>query len=126
MLKKGLIFLLGLLLKILFFRIKKTEITLKMLNDFEQGFEDIRSWMDTVEANLQRPLTAQNANELRLHQQSITVSDLSDRENLENYFLNFSRWKSISKNIVPSSVVFLLSVIIYYLKLTFVHEISIP
>ena len=25
-----------------------------MLNDFEQGFESIRSWMDTVEGNLQR------------------------------------------------------------------------
>jgi hypothetical protein len=50
-----------------------------MLNDFEEGFENIRSWLDTTEANLQRPLTTKNANELRLHQQSITVSDLSKK-----------------------------------------------
>ncbi len=54
-----------------FCRIKKTEITLKMLNDFEEGFENIRSWMDTIEGNLQRPLST---NDLRLHQQSIAVS----------------------------------------------------
>jgi hypothetical protein len=66
------------------FRIKKTEITLKMLNDFEEGFENIRSWMDTTEANLQRPFNTQNTNELRLHQQSITVSDLSETESESN------------------------------------------
>jgi hypothetical protein len=42
-----------------------------MLNDFEEGFENIRSWMDTIEGNLQRPLST---NDLRLHQQSIAVS----------------------------------------------------
>jgi hypothetical protein len=31
----------------------KTEITLKMLNDFEEGFENnIQSWMDTIEGDL--------------------------------------------------------------------------
>jgi hypothetical protein len=59
-----------------FLRIKKAEITLKMLNDFEEGFENMRSWMDITEANLQRPMISQNTNELHLHQQSIAVSDL--------------------------------------------------
>ncbi|CAF4651168.1 unnamed protein product, partial [Rotaria sp. Silwood2] len=54
-------------------RIKKTEITYKMFNDFEQGFENIRSWMDTIEANLQRTLTTQTANEFHIHQQSIAT-----------------------------------------------------
>jgi hypothetical protein len=45
---------------------------IKMLHDFEQGLENLRSWMDTVETNLQRPLLL-NANELRIHQQSIHV-----------------------------------------------------
>ena len=42
-----------------------------MINDFEEGFENIRSWMDTVEISLQRPLTTQNSNEIRVHQQSL-------------------------------------------------------
>ena len=29
---------------------------IKMLHDFEQGLENLRSWMDTVETNLQKPL----------------------------------------------------------------------
>ncbi len=45
---------------------------IKMLHDFEQGLENLRSWMDTVETNLQRPLSL-NANELRIHQQSLQV-----------------------------------------------------
>lgn len=44
-----------------------------MLTDFEQGFENIRSWMDTTEANLQRALATQNTNEFNIHQQSIAV-----------------------------------------------------
>jgi hypothetical protein len=44
-----------------------------MLNDFEQGSENIRSWMDTVEINLQRPLTTQHTNELHIHQQTIEI-----------------------------------------------------
>ncbi|CAF4380521.1 unnamed protein product, partial [Rotaria sordida] len=56
-------------------RIKKTEIVLKMFHDFKQGLENLRSWMDTVETNLQRSLSINtlNANELRVHQQSIVV-----------------------------------------------------
>ncbi|CAF0984495.1 unnamed protein product, partial [Rotaria sordida] len=56
-------------------RIKKTEIILKMFHDFEQGLENLRSWMDTVETNLQRSLSinTSNANELRVHQQSIVA-----------------------------------------------------
>jgi len=50
-----------------------------MFNDFEEGFENIRSWMDTTEVNLQRSLNTQNVNDLHLHQQSITVSDLSKK-----------------------------------------------
>jgi hypothetical protein len=46
-----------------------------MLTDLEQGFANICSWMDTVEINLQRALTTQNANEMRIHQQSIAVCD---------------------------------------------------
>ncbi len=50
-------------------------MTLKMLHDFEQGLENLRSWMDTTETNLQKPLSlnALNTNELRNHQQSILV-----------------------------------------------------
>jgi hypothetical protein len=44
-----------------------------MLNDFEQGSENIRLWMHTVEINLQRPLTTQHANELHIHQQTIEI-----------------------------------------------------
>lgn len=47
-----------------------------MLNDFEEGFENIRSWMDITETNLQRSITTQNPNELRLQQQSLAVSNL--------------------------------------------------
>ncbi|CAF5032029.1 unnamed protein product, partial [Rotaria sp. Silwood1] len=45
----------------------------KMFHDFEQGLENLRSWMDTVETNLQRSLSINtlNANELRNHQQAI-------------------------------------------------------
>ncbi len=60
---------------IVFIRIKKTEMILKMLHDFEQGLENVRSWMDSVETSLQKPLSVNNlnANELRAHQQSILV-----------------------------------------------------
>jgi hypothetical protein len=47
-----------------------------MLNDFEQGFENINSWMDTIETDLQRPLTTPNATELHIHQQSLVVCNL--------------------------------------------------
>ncbi len=58
-----------------FIRIKKTEMILKMLHDFEQGIENLRSWMDTVETSLQKPLpvTNLNASELRINQHSISV-----------------------------------------------------
>jgi hypothetical protein len=53
-------------------------MTLKMLHDFEQGLENLRSWMDTVETNLQKPLLLNtlNANDLRSHQQSILVCQI--------------------------------------------------
>ncbi len=53
-------------------------MTLKMLHDFEQGLENLRSWMDTVETNLQKPLLLNtlNANDLRAHQQSILVCQI--------------------------------------------------
>ena len=58
-----------------FIRIKKTEMILKMLHDFEQGLENLRSWMDNVEMNLQKPysLNVVNVNDLRAQQQSIHV-----------------------------------------------------
>ncbi|CAF1567309.1 unnamed protein product, partial [Rotaria sordida] len=57
-------------------RIKKTEIVLKMFHDFEQGLENLRSWMmDTIETNLQKSLSINtlNENQLRDHQQSIIL-----------------------------------------------------
>ncbi|CAF3964495.1 unnamed protein product, partial [Rotaria sordida] len=57
-------------------RIKKTEIICKMFNDFEQGYENIRSWMDTIETNLQRTLSTQNTNEFHIHQQSISAIEM--------------------------------------------------
>ena len=57
------------------FRIKKTEVIVKMLTDFEQGLETVRSWMDTIETKLQRPfsLNILNANELRSQEQTLLV-----------------------------------------------------
>jgi hypothetical protein len=51
---------------------KKTQITLKMLNDFEEGFEQ-HPVMGGY--NRRRPFSTQNANDLHLHQQSIAVSN---------------------------------------------------
>ena len=50
-------------------RLKKTDTTVKMLTEFDEGFEKIRTWMDTIEGDLQRSLVSPNA------QQSITVSN---------------------------------------------------
>ena len=41
-----------------------------MLHDFEQDYESVTSWMDTIETNLHRK---PNASELRIHQQSLAV-----------------------------------------------------
>jgi hypothetical protein len=51
---------------------------IKMLYDFEQGLENLRSWMDTIETNLQKPfsLNTLNANDLRIHQQSVAVCEI--------------------------------------------------
>ncbi|CAF4163427.1 unnamed protein product, partial [Rotaria sordida] len=48
---------------------------LKMFDDFEQGLENLRSWMDTIETNLQKSLSINtlNENQLRDHQQSIIL-----------------------------------------------------
>ncbi len=56
-------------------RIKKTETTLKMLHEFEQGLDNLRTWMDAIETNLQKTFTLNtfNANELHNNRQSITV-----------------------------------------------------
>lgn len=46
-----------------------------MYQDFEQSVQNLRSWMDTVETNLQRTLspTAFNANEVRANQHTVMV-----------------------------------------------------
>jgi hypothetical protein len=54
----------------MYIRIKKIEVTLKKLRDFEQDFDNTSSWMSTVEANLQRK---QNVIEVRIHQELIAV-----------------------------------------------------
>ncbi|CAM4803210.1 unnamed protein product [Rotaria magnacalcarata] len=56
-------------------RIKKTEMIMKMFHDFDQGLENLRSWMDTIETTLQKPVSVNklNANELRNHQQSVAA-----------------------------------------------------
>ena len=62
-------------------RAKKTDITVKMLTEFEGDAEKIRSWMDSVEGNLQRLLSNPNA------QQSIAVILLLFlRESLRIFF----------------------------------------
>ncbi|UJR08743.1 hypothetical protein I4U23_013000 [Adineta vaga] len=58
-------------------KIKKTEMTLKMLNDFEQGSENIRSWLDMIEGNLQKQ---HQTNDLPTYQQSIASIE-TDIEN---------------------------------------------
>ncbi|CAF3475042.1 unnamed protein product [Rotaria socialis] len=56
-------------------RIKKTEMIMKTFHDFDQGLENLRSWMDTIETTLQKPVSVNklNANELRNHQQSVAA-----------------------------------------------------
>ncbi|CAF4199065.1 unnamed protein product [Rotaria sordida] len=51
-----------------------------MFDDFEQGLENLRSWMDTIETNLQKSLSINtlNANQLRAHQQSIILYNDKD------------------------------------------------
>ena len=57
------------------YRIKKTEGMLKILHDFEHNLENLRTWMDTTEAHLQRPFSAATCktSELQNYQQTITV-----------------------------------------------------
>jgi hypothetical protein len=65
---------------------------LKMLHDFEQGLENLRSWMDMIETNLQKPfsLNTLNANDLRIHQQSIAVCRMLTK--FKYCFLKFSEY----------------------------------
>ncbi|CAF1053347.1 unnamed protein product [Adineta ricciae] len=58
-------------------KIKKNEMTLKMFNDFEHGTENIRSWLDLVEGNLQKQ---QLTNDLPAYQQFLASIE-SDIEN---------------------------------------------
>lgn len=51
-------------------RIKKGEVTLKMLHDFEQGSQQILAWLDTVEGKLQKH---QLTNDLPGFQQTMAV-----------------------------------------------------
>lgn len=61
-------------------------MTLKMLHDFEQGLDNLRLWMDSVEMNLQKPLTLNtfNPNDLRSYQQAMLVSRIFLKELNEN------------------------------------------
>lgn len=91
-------------------------MTLKMLHDFEQGLDNLRSWMDSVETNLQKPLTlnALNPNEIRSYQQSILVCLTLFLKIVSNFLLIYSsQLKMTLKNIVLWLVMFLLLVIIY-------------
>jgi len=49
---------------------------LKMLNDFDEGYENLRVWLDTIEASLQRPLITENSNEIHAHRQSLASIEL--------------------------------------------------
>lgn len=44
-----------------------------MFREFDQGFEHLCTWMDTIEINLQRIPTTSNANDSYSHQQSINI-----------------------------------------------------
>ncbi|CAM2712242.1 unnamed protein product [Rotaria socialis] len=57
-------------------RIKKAENTSKMFHDFEQGFENLCSWMDTIEINLQRASAIQSSNDFHAHQQPISAIEM--------------------------------------------------
>jgi hypothetical protein len=61
---------------------------LKMLHDFEQGLENLRPWMDTVETNLQKPFSS-NVNDLRIHQQFISVCQIFIKKPKINISLKF-------------------------------------
>ncbi|CAF1228685.1 unnamed protein product [Rotaria sordida] len=68
--------------------IKKSEIVLKMFHDFEQGLENVRSWMmDTIETNLQKSLSINtlNSNQLRPHQQSIILWNKKDSTGCDDH-----------------------------------------
>ncbi|CAF1497505.1 unnamed protein product, partial [Rotaria sordida] len=71
---------------------------LKMFDDFEQGLENLRSWMDTIETNLQKSLSINtlNSNQLRDHQQSIILC----LENLRSWMdtIETNLQKSLSIN----------------------------
>lgn len=53
-----------------------------MLNDFEQNHELLRTWMDSVESNLQKPfsLNILNSTELRHQEQALKVRISSENE----------------------------------------------
>lgn len=75
---------------------------LKMLHDFEQGLETLRSWMDSVETSLQKPLVVTNftANELRVHQQAMLVSRIRLRKTTKNISNYFRQSKKMWRNTV--------------------------
>ncbi|CAF1420111.1 unnamed protein product [Rotaria sordida] len=64
---------------------------LKMFDDFEQGLENLRSWMDTIETNLQKSLSINtlNENQLRDHQQSIILCNKKDSTGLDTQHLSW-------------------------------------
>ena len=75
---------------------------LKMLHDFEQGLETLRSWMDSVETSLQKPLVVTNftANELRVHQQAMLVSRIPLKKTTKNISIYFRQSKKMWRNTV--------------------------
>ena len=102
--------------KKLFFRIKKTETVMKMLNDFEQGLENIRSWMDKIETKLQKPfsLNILNPNELRNQHENLLVRNHRSFHRLEKKTRSNCFLKRLSKvtstNTVTISINLCLSV----------------
>ncbi|CAF1341534.1 unnamed protein product [Rotaria sordida] len=73
-----------------------------MFDDFEQGLENLRSSMDTIETNLQKSLSINtlNANQSRDHQQSIILWKKKDSTGLDTQHLS---WKNVEDAIKRAS-----------------------
>ncbi|CAF3855305.1 unnamed protein product, partial [Adineta steineri] len=82
-------------------RIKKTETILTMLHDFEQDLENLRTWMDTIETNLQKPfsLNTFNTNELYNYQQLI----LAIENDMDNHNTIINNVLALGQNLLNES-----------------------
>ncbi|CAM4836468.1 unnamed protein product [Rotaria magnacalcarata] len=80
-------------------RIKKVENTSKMFHDFEQGVENLCSWMDTIEINLQRASAIQSSNDFHTHQQPISAIEMD----IENHNTTMNSLLALGHNLLSET-----------------------